>query len=82
MNSWAQGQSRGPRRVGVPERLTRRPGRAMRCVRTLRADQLARRAGIAERGGPADEVVGQHRTAQPGAVGEEVPRGDVLEPGA
>ena len=37
VNSCAQGQSRGPRRVGVPERLTTRPGTAMSYMRTLRA---------------------------------------------
>lgn len=37
---------------------------------------------MAEPGGPADDVVGEHGTAQPGGVGEEVPGGAVLEAGA
>ena len=36
---------------------------------------------VAEGGGPADEVVGEHRAAEPRGVGEEPPRGAVLEPG-
>ena len=37
---------------------------------------------VAEAGGPADEVVGEHGAAEPGGVGEEPARGAVLEPGA
>ena len=34
---------------------------------------------IAQTGAPADEVVGQHGAGEPGRVGEEAPRGTVLE---
>ena len=35
---------------------------------------------VTELGAPADEVVGEDGTGQPGRVGEEVARGAVLEP--
>jgi len=35
-----------------------------------------------EGGGPADQVVGEHRALQPGAVGAEVAGGDVFHPGS
>ncbi len=37
---------------------------------------------VGELGGPVAEVVGQHGTAKPGAVGVVMPRRDVFEPGA
>ena len=64
----------------VPLRLTRRPGRASTRVRTVRATvQLIVGMDVAQTGTPADEVVGQHRAGEPCRVGEEAPRGTVLE---
>ena len=37
LNCWAQGQWRGPRRVGVPERLTSGPGMLIKRSRVVRA---------------------------------------------
>lgn len=81
VNSCAQGQSRGPRSVGVPERLTRRPGDEMRAKL---------RATTSSRGGRGLPSVLVQRvrlwasTAQHGqaTVGEEVPGGHMLEPRA
>lgn len=36
---------------------------------------------LAERGGPADEVMGQGGAEEPGRIGEELPGGHVLETG-
>ena len=64
----------------VPLRLTRRPGRARTRVRTLpRHGELIAGMDVAEASTPTDEVVGEHGAGQPGGVGEEVPRGAVLE---
>ena len=37
---------------------------------------------VAESGGPADQVVGEHGAGEPGGVGEELTGRAVLEPGA
>lgn len=39
-------------------------------------------ADVAQEAGPAEQVVGQHRGGEPGAVGAEVPRGHVDRAGA
>ena len=39
-------------------------------------------ADVAEDGGPADQVVGEHGALQPGRVGVEVAGGDMVESGA
>src|SRR5215207_1239309 len=47
-----------------------------------RDGELAVGTHVADRNRPAVEVVGEHTTGEPRGVGEEVPGGAVLEPGA
>src|SRR5260370_966664 len=53
-NHFSLGQPRGPRRVGVPARLTRRPGSAMSRVRMVRAT-------VSSSTGPTSPMVAVHR---------------------
>ena len=48
----------------------------------VRATELFGGVHVAESGGPADQVVGEHRAGQPGGVGEESTGRAVLEPSA
>ena len=79
----AHGHRAGSRSVQRRLRLTSRPGIASSRVRMVRGDgELLGGVDVAESGGPADEVVGQHGAAEPGGVGEEPARWAVLEAGA
>ena len=78
----AQGRSVQRRRVRRPARLTMRPG-----WRRVRAEGAGEGkpvpvVGVTEEDGPADQVVGLDGAGQLGAVGGEMPRGDVGESGA
>ena len=69
----------------------RRPARTADQAARNREESRAHRARhgeviggreLAQRGGPADEVVGEHGAEQPGRVGEELSGGHVLESGS
>ena len=83
MNAVAHGQWVGMRKVMRPERLTIRPGIAIIRVRRVRAtiSWFSTRV-LPKIAVQRDHVVGEHSTLQPGRVGVEVSRRDVLETGA
>ena len=80
MNTSAHGQCTGPRKVGTPERLTRRPGTDKKRVRTVRATVNCS-AGVSSPSMSVHRMRSCANTAHKtsGRVGKELPRGHVLE---